>query len=314
MRLSPQRHRDHRGIAFTLAVLFCAMGYAFVPAAAAGDSYTVPGTESGFVTAADDVRIHYLEAGEGPAILFIPGWTMPAWIWEHQIEHFSKSYRVVAMDPRSQGESDKPTEGHYPAARAGDIKAVVDQLGLAPVVLVGWSMGVTEVVSYVDRFGTDTVAELVLVDGVVGSDYPPEVRGGLRQFAANFQRNRQKATEEFVRQMYMNPEVKNEEAYIQRVIEASLKTPTNSAIALFFGSYTTDNRAALFKIDKPTLIMAAYSPWLPYYRELHEGVAGSRLEVFENVGHALFVDAADEFNDLLEEFLADATPGQHTRE
>ncbi|MDA2914595.1 alpha/beta hydrolase, partial [Acidobacteriia bacterium AH_259_A11_L15] len=54
---------------------------------------------------------------------------MPAWIWEHQIEHFSKHYRVVAMDPRSQGESEQTTEGHYPAARARDIKAVVDALG-----------------------------------------------------------------------------------------------------------------------------------------------------------------------------------------
>src|SRR3990172_7379864 len=118
--------------------------------AAAGEAYKVPGTKDGFVTTPDGVKIHYLEAGyrsqtlgvarshgfdeKGryvshtksvvvalqPVILFVPGWTMPAWIWEKQIAHFSKTHRVVAMDPRSQGESQQTTEGHYPAARARD--------------------------------------------------------------------------------------------------------------------------------------------------------------------------------------------------
>jgi pimeloyl-ACP methyl ester carboxylesterase len=50
---------------------------------------------------------------------------MPAWIWEHQIAHFAKTHRVVAMDPRGQGESSKPRDGYFPAARARDIKAVI---------------------------------------------------------------------------------------------------------------------------------------------------------------------------------------------
>src|SRR5208282_2029065 len=72
------------------------------------------GVKSGFVDAGHGVRIHYLEAGaaasgdnvgQKPSLLFIPGWTMPAWIWEPQIEYFSKAFHVVAIDPRSQGES-----------------------------------------------------------------------------------------------------------------------------------------------------------------------------------------------------------------
>jgi pimeloyl-ACP methyl ester carboxylesterase len=90
---------------------------------------------------------------------------MPADIWEHQIRHFAARWRVVAMDPRSQGESDKPTEGHYPERRAQDIKEVVDQLKLAPVVLVGWSLGVTESLTYVEQFGASTLRAVVLVEG-----------------------------------------------------------------------------------------------------------------------------------------------------
>ena len=59
--------------------------------------------KSDFFTTSDGVRIHYLDAGKGAAIVFIPGWTMPAWIWEKQIAHFAPKYRVIAIDPRSQG-------------------------------------------------------------------------------------------------------------------------------------------------------------------------------------------------------------------
>jgi non-heme chloroperoxidase len=89
-----------------------------------------------FFTTSDGVKLHYLESGTGPTILFVPGWTMPAEIWQPQIDYFSKSYHVVALDPRSQGESDKPAEGNYPGRRAQDYKELIDHLGGSPVVLV----------------------------------------------------------------------------------------------------------------------------------------------------------------------------------
>src|ERR1019366_2094831 len=73
--------------------------------------------KSGFFKTSDGIRIHYLEAGSGRPLVFIPGWTMPAWIWQKQIDEFSKAYHVIAVDPRSQGESDKPPYGHLPETR-----------------------------------------------------------------------------------------------------------------------------------------------------------------------------------------------------
>ncbi len=260
---------------------------------------------TGFCTTADGVKIHYLEAGSkqaaAPAILFVPGWTMPAWIWENQIAHFSKTHRVVAMDPRGQGDSSKPTEGYFPAARARDIKAVVDQLKLAPVVLVGWSMGVGEVVSYVDQFGTKDVAGTVLVDGIVGGDPNPQVNTALMNFAGNFLKEREKFTDGFVRSMYKKPQP---EPYILKLITASKQTPTSAGVALFVGMFTSDHRPALAKIDKPTLICTAPGgPWDPMYDDMQKRIPGSRLERFDGAGHALFVDDAGKFNALLEEFM-----------
>ena len=122
---------------------------------------------SAFFTTSDSVKIHYLEAGSGRPIVFIPGWTMPAWIWQPQIDELAKKYHVIAVDPRSQGESDKPTFGHLPETRARDYKELVDHLQLKRPVLVGWSMGCGELMKYVEQFGTDNLAGLVLVDGLI---------------------------------------------------------------------------------------------------------------------------------------------------
>jgi pimeloyl-ACP methyl ester carboxylesterase len=47
----------------------------------------------------DGIVIHYVEAGS-ETILFIPGWTMPGWIWEKEITHFSQSHCVVDYFPQ----------------------------------------------------------------------------------------------------------------------------------------------------------------------------------------------------------------------
>jgi len=288
--------------------------------------------KSGFVTSWDGAKIHYIEAGRSktpvgnaevgnplppsvtitkgnisvtgphqlPSILFVPGWTMPGWIWENQISHFSLDYRVVAMDPRSQGDSSKSGEGDYPASHARDIKAVIDQLHLAPVVLVGWSMAVTEIASYVDQFGTSGISGIVFVDGAPGLEITTETFKGYVQFLNGVETNRQKWTSDFVRSMYRKPQA---EEYLQRVIKASLATPADSAVAMGLAGITTDNRAALGKIDKPTVIAWATKDMLPIFQDMQKRIPGAKLEMFDDAGHALFVDDADKFNILLEEFI-----------
>ncbi len=283
------------------------------------------GTKSGFIKTADGVKIHYLEAGTQrsvftmfiskepmgeagmgrvprPSILFVPGWTMPAWIWQKQLDHFSKNYRVVAMDPRSQGESSQTGEGLYPAARARDIKAVVDQLHLAPVVLVGWSMAVTEVAAYVDQFGTHDVAGLVFVDDNFGGLAPGEGQADLL-FIGQILADRQKNTEAFVHNLCFKKPQPPE--YLSRVVAACLRTPTSDAVALLVGKYAADYRPTAAKMDKPALFCYADSPYMSAeaQAQIQHSVKGSRLEVFHGAEHALFVDDPDHFNSALENFL-----------
>lgn len=295
----------------------------------AAADHSIP--KSGFITTPDGVKIHYLEAGKAktagadmvgrpaPAdatitkgdvslepgypfnsILFVPGWTMPAWIWQKQLEYFSDDWRVVAMDPRGQGESSKNATDYSSAARARDIKAMIDKLKLARVVVVGWSMGVTDIAAFVDQFGTDSLAGIVLVDGTAGSG------GGMpkdiREWTDSIKADPQKQLRDFVRGMFHKPQ---DEQYLAKLTKASLAMPTNYAIAAYTGLWSSDYRAALGKINKPTLIVGAQSPWVAGIQDMQKRIPGARLEIFEGDGHALFVDDPDKFNGLLQDFLFD---------
>ncbi len=65
----------------------------------------------------------------GHTIVFVPGWTMPAWIWGPQIRRSRQQYHVVAFDPRGQGDSDAPASGYEPAATRPGYRRVDRQPG-----------------------------------------------------------------------------------------------------------------------------------------------------------------------------------------
>src|ERR1700761_2387092 len=89
-----------------------------------------------FFQSSDGVRLHYLEAGPANAhtLVFVPGWTMPAWIWLPQIQVVSRRYHVIAFDPRGQGESAAPAAGYEPVRRGRDVAELIERLGNQRVV------------------------------------------------------------------------------------------------------------------------------------------------------------------------------------
>ena len=264
--------------------------------------------KSAFFKTSDGISIHYLEAGSGKPIVFIPGWTMPAWIWQKQIDEFSKKYHVVAVDPRSQGESDKPSYGHLPETRARDYKELVDQLGLKHPVLIGWSMGCGELIKYVEQFGTGNVGGIVLVDGYL-TDKPSDLFVPLSAWMNQLQTDRQKQTEGFVRSMYKKPQT---EEYLKRVIDASAQTPADTAALLIYNMIAVKDFLPGLNIlgdaKSTTPVLFAYQPETQQTADYLKMKLGDklRLEIFEGDGHALFVDDPEKFNHVLESFLQTA--------
>lgn len=259
----------------------------------------------GFVES-QGIKIHYigynLEDTQRTSLLFVPGVMMPAWIWEKQLAYFSKKYRVVAMDPRSQGDSEQATEGHYAYSLAKDIKAVVDKLKLQPLVLIGWSLAVPEVVNYAAHFNEKELQGLVLVDGLVGIDPTTSFYQSTIDFWAQLQVDRIPKTREFVKAIFKQPQT---DSYFEKLTEAALRTPTNTVMTLIDNYILQDSRPLLSRIYVPTLIVTVEGPRLDYMKTLPPLLPHPRLEVVPSAAHALFVDQPDRFNQILESFITE---------
>ena len=256
-----------------------------------------------FVTT-DGVRLHVLEAGQGgpgrPAIAFVPGWSMPASVWRRQMQALAAAYRVVALDPRGQGESEIAPGGYTTERRAEDISEFVARY--APVVLVTWSLGSLEALQYVDAHGDAALAGLVIVDSSVGEGPAPAPRNpAVPGFQDELKRDRAAIVDGFVRAMFRTPQP---EADLVALREAALRMPLEASLSLFPGERIPREhwRGIAHRFEKP-LLYAITPQFSEQAESLKKNRPSTRIELFAGAGHALFVDEPERFTSLLADFI-----------
>ncbi len=275
-------------------------------------SMTDPAFQHRHFTASDGARLHVIEAGRAakgrPVIAFIPGWSMPASLWRAQLAGLSGQYKVVALDPRGQGESDVPPSGYTLRQRADDIRRFVNRY--PKVVLVAWSLGALESLEYLRKHGSSRIAGLVILDSSVGegpAPSPPAASANepLREparlsFSDELRNDRAKAVGDFVSAIFRQP---LPPAELDALRDAALRMPLEASLSLFPSKVPREQwRKIVHRFAKPLLYVvtpqfAAQADSLQFNRP------GTRIEVFQDAGHALFVDEPARFNDLLDNFV-----------
>ena len=114
------------------------------------------------VIAPDGTRLFVSEHGHGDDVLFIPGLGYATWCWHYQAGPISQVARVLLMDNRGAGRSDKPAGPYSIAQMADDAYHVLRQRAAGPAHVVGASMGGYIALSLALRH-PDAVASLVLL-------------------------------------------------------------------------------------------------------------------------------------------------------
>ncbi|OBH75890.1 hypothetical protein A5681_09590 [Mycobacterium scrofulaceum] len=122
-----------------------------------------------------DVRIHYVTVGTPPShggdnrtLVLLHGWPQTWWEWRHVIGPLhADGWFVVAPDYRGAGASSKPVGGYDKQTMAGDIRALLDHLGVQqPITLVGHDLGLMVAYAYACLYATD-VERLVLMEAPI---------------------------------------------------------------------------------------------------------------------------------------------------
>jgi pimeloyl-ACP methyl ester carboxylesterase len=254
-----------------------------------------------FLEAGDGTMLFYRDWGDGPPIVFLHPWALNADIWEYQFtELCEQGLRCIAYDRRGHGRSQDPGKGYDFDTFAGDLAALLQQLDLRDVMLVGYSMGSAEVARYLFHHGADRVARVVLVSplGPMGldpamsesfitalkKDRPAFMAGGLPFFLG--------------RESTVSP------AMAQWVLDQFLRSSPQAIIACTRSIAGGDHRAYLNAITMPTVIIQGdkdeISPLDLTGRKLVDLIPGSELRIYDGAPHGIALTHRDRFTqDLL---------------
>lgn len=294
-----------------------------------GPMNALPFMQSRRFTTSDGVQLHYLagdaqgapppegapgRTGAPPTLVFIPGWTMPAWIWQHQLGHFGARQPVLALDPRGQGQSALATSGYDYARRAADIAELLNHAAAGrEVVLVGWSLGVLECLQLAHDARQPGAAlgarlrGLVLVDNSVGVGDPP---AGDPTFFSRLRTKRSETVAAFVRGMFKRAP---SPAWLDALTQAALRTPLQASIDLLRQPRPREFwRDALYALPAAGVpVLYAYTPKFAQQGEIVQAQlqGGIDTHLYAQAGHALFVDEPARFNAMLEQFVVRVAAG-----
>ena len=123
---------------------------------------SLPGFTNGF-TQVNGIQLHYVQGGQGYPLVLIPGWPETWWAYHKVMPLLASRYRVIAVDIRGMGSSDKPADGYEKKAMAGDIFELIHKLGYGRVHIAGHDIGAHIAFSFAANF-PDATSKLVILD------------------------------------------------------------------------------------------------------------------------------------------------------
>ena len=179
------------------------------------------------IAAPDGIRVSYETHGAGsPALVFVHGWSCDRGYWRGQLEPFSRRFKVVAVDLGGHRESGADRERWTIASFGADVAAVVEAEDLAPIILIGHSMG-GDVILEAARRLKGRVAGLVWVD-VYSRLGTPRTFGEVQATLAPFRAAFGETTPPFVRGMFRS---ESDPALVEEVARDMSAAPQHSRSA-----------------------------------------------------------------------------------
>ncbi|UZO80087.1 alpha/beta hydrolase [Aquimarina sp. ERC-38] len=264
----------------------------------------------------EKTEIYYEDYGSGQPVILIHGWPLSGKAWEQQVWKIVESgFRCIAYDRRGFGQSSKPWDGYDYTSLAKDLKAIIDQLDLNKVVIVGFSMGGGEVVRYLTEFGSAKIAKAALISSIIPlvakkEDNPEGApKEDLQGIIQALQTDRVGFLKNFLRIFYNYEDNKDTISEAQLHYDWSIASHASprATIQAAKAWAETDFRPELKNVDVPTLIVHGDAdnnvPKATSADQAAQGIANNTYKVIANGPHGLNLTHRDELNDILISFL-----------
>ena len=249
--------------------------------------------------------LRYQQTGEGAPMILIQGANLPMEMWDAQVKFFASEFKVVRYDVRGFGGSG-PRDG-VPYQSHTDLLALLDHLRIERAHLVGLSLGGRIAVDFALTY-PDRVASLVLAGpGLSGYQFDGKaMRSWIeRIIAAQGEGDFFRAADIWLETGFMAPAMEKPELAprLTRLARANARVWASRDLEVPL-SPPAVNR--LGEINAPTLLLLGERDVDDEHRiveSLHREISNAQLEVFPGVGHVINLEAPEDFNRIVYQFL-----------
>ncbi|MBP2636712.1 MAG: alpha/beta hydrolase [Firmicutes bacterium] len=254
------------------------------------------------VTTTNGIELYYEEDGQGTAMIFIHGLGENASSWRHQLAHFRKDYRVVAMDLRGHGQSGTSDECITMELFARDVLTLLDHLKIESAHFVGHSMGGL-ISQEIAAHHPERMLSMVLSDSA-GYYPPPMGTTGLETRLKNIEKLTMEEMAEAIANVACRPNVPEDvKGEIRNLFAANRKEPYRQAT---IATLQADYREYHSQMSLPTLLMVGeldQTTPLSYAEFLNKAIRGSKVVIIPDAAHMTKLENPKDYNRLLAEFI-----------
>jgi 3-oxoadipate enol-lactonase len=255
----------------------------------------------------DGVRLAYEVAGSGETLVLLHGFPLDRTIWDASFAALAERCRVIRLDLRGSGESDR---GHGPALMetlAGDVCGLLDVLGIERAIVVGHSMGGYAALAFF-RMYAERVAGLGLVASHVAADTPTRAGERDAQAEAIVAHGMAPVADALVRDLFAPASLAAHPASVARVRAiVARQDPAGAAAQIIGMKERVDSADLLDDIRVPTLIVGGTADRLiapPTLEATAAAIADCKLVLLPGAGHLPMLEAPEATTAALERLVA----------
>ncbi len=268
----------------------------------------------GRVLSVDGAGIHYVEAGEGPALVLIHGLGASTFTFRRVLPELARRFRVVAIDLKGFGFSERPSGDYSLSTQADLVRQVMDQLGIGKASMLGHSMGGV-VAMRLALACPERVERLILASSASDADlgrhaWGAAAAGRMLPVVAPFTFHNRRFRELSLRSGYYDPTGCTEDVIEGYMLPGHIRGYLR-ALGNTMAHWRRDPPLRPSEITQPTLVLwGAEDRWLPPSRgeRLHGLIPNSRLALVSGGGHLFLEEQAERALSLIEAFLSEEAP------
>ncbi|EHH67370.1 alpha/beta fold hydrolase [Gluconobacter morbifer] len=264
------------------------------------------------ITTSDGTRIYYEEQGQGRPLILIHGWTFSGRFFHRNIGPLSEQTRVITLDLRGHGRSDKPRHGYRVSRLAADLQDLLIALNINDATVLGWSLGCPVIWSYLELFGRERIRNAIFVQQTPRQYYSADWKYGHaicydQAGLASLQQQLSLTPEAFdrtnLKSCLCHDLPKDEEAFL---LQEMAESPAFARSPLMADHTNADWRDVLPRFQLRAIMMVAkkdtvLDPRGPEW--VAQNMPNCKPVYFEDSAHMIFLDETEKFNQTVLSFL-----------